>query len=59
MLQRALLAIVFAVAGTALARRAGEKDVMACQARTVAYEVVRVPRAQLEGVRVVRAVATP
>jgi hypothetical protein len=35
------------------------KDVMACQARTIAYEVVRVPRAQLDGVRAARAVATP
>jgi len=41
------------------ARKRPPKDVMTCQARTIAYEVIRVPRAQLEGVRAARAVATP
>jgi hypothetical protein len=35
------------------------KDVMTCQARTIAYEIIRVPRAQVAGVRAARAVATP
>jgi len=39
-------------------KRPPPKNVMACQARTIAYEVIRVPRAQVEGVRAARAVAT-
>jgi len=41
------------------ARKPPPKNVMACQARTIAYEVIRVPRVQLEGVSAARAVATP
>jgi hypothetical protein len=40
-------------------RKRPPKDVMTCQARTIAYEIIRVPRAQVAGVRAARAVATP